>query len=77
MPETEPLLSKKAQKKALKLEKIKAQNKANRKLKKQLAQQKEGRQVYFDITRTSRVQENIEIANSWKTSECLEGQVKG
>ena len=37
MPETEPQLSKKAQKKALKLEKVKAQNKANRKLKKQLA----------------------------------------
>ena len=39
MPETEQL-SKKAQKKALRLEKLKAQNKANRKLKKQLAKDK-------------------------------------
>ena len=39
MPETEQL-SKKAQKKALRLEKLKAQNKANRKLKKQLAKNK-------------------------------------
>ena len=39
MPETEQL-SKKAQKKALRLEKLKAQNKANRKLKKQLAKEK-------------------------------------
>ena len=39
MPETEQL-SKKAQKKALRLEKLKAQKKANRKLKKQLAKDK-------------------------------------
>ena len=39
MPETEQL-SKKAQKKALRLEKLKAQKKANRKLKKQLAKNK-------------------------------------
>ena len=39
MPETEQL-SKKAQKKALRLEKLKAQNKANRKLKKQLPKDK-------------------------------------
>ena len=39
MPETEQL-SKKAQKKALRLEKLKAQNKANRKLKKQLGKDK-------------------------------------